>query len=116
MNTIPQVLDPFIRTIRTALQVLIACASLLAPLAAVWPSIVGAIRADDASTVGIWLAASVAWVTTGSAVAARIMAIPGVNLLLQRIGLAGHSGGVADSADTLTSLFPAQAVVTNPIQ
>jgi hypothetical protein len=109
MNTIPQVLDPVIRAARTALQVLLALASFLAIAAVVWPQIVDAIRADDTSTIGLFLTGSVAWITAAASIAARIMAIPLVNLGLQRIGLAGHSGEATGNADTFTRFVPVQA-------
>lgn len=108
-STIPQVLDPFVRALRTGLQVLLALASLLAVLATIWPQIVTAIRADDTSTVGIFLTASVVWITTAAGIAARIMAIPGVNLLLGKIGLAGHSGDAGTPSDSFTRFVPVQA-------
>lgn len=108
MNTVPQVLDPFIRTVRTALQVLVALASFLAVAAVVWPQIVSAIAADDTSTVGVFLTGSVVWITAAASLAARIMAVPAVNLLLQRIGLAGHSGEPTGQSDTFTTLLAVQ--------
>jgi hypothetical protein len=100
-NTIPQVLDPFVRTVRTGIQVLAAFVT-IAPAV---PVIVATIHADDGSRVGIVLAAAAVWVTTAAGVIARIMAIPAVNDLLAHWNLAGHSGEYAGGGDTFTSML-----------
>lgn len=101
-TTIPQVLDPFVRTVRTGIQVLLAFAT----IAPVVPLIVAAIHADDGSQTAIVLGAVAAWVTTAAGIIARIMAIPLVNQLLGKLGLSGHSGVFVPGGDTFTQFVP----------
>jgi hypothetical protein len=101
-DTIPQVLDPVVRVLRTVIQVLIAFVS----LAPILPLIVSAIGAPAGSQYGVTLTAAAVWVAGVAAAISRIMAIPAVNALLGRIGLAGHSGVYTGDGDTQTRFVP----------
>lgn len=82
-----QILDPWARTFRTVLTLVIAFPS-FAPVALL---LLAALHAPDGSNVAIWAAALATWVTTASGVITRIMAIPAVNAWLARFRLAGQS-------------------------
>jgi hypothetical protein len=103
-NPIPQVIDTGRRVARTVVQVALAFAS----FAPVYPLIVAAIKAPDGSNLALWLAASATWVATIAGVISRIMAIPTVNSLLEKVNLAGHSTTVL-AQDSWTSFIPVQA-------
>lgn len=83
-----EILDRGRRVARTIIQ----AAGAFLTLAPAYPALVAAIGAPKDSNVGVWLAASAVWVGTIAGIIARIMAIPAVNDLLAKVGLAGHSG------------------------
>jgi hypothetical protein len=89
-NPIPQILDTGRRVARTVVQVALAIVS----IAPVWPLIVHAIGNPGNGNIAVWLAASVTWVGTVAGIISRVMAVPAVNDLLARVGLAGHSGNL----------------------
>lgn len=75
------------RVLRTAVQVLVAAASLLAVVVAVAPDVVQAIADVLPASWVAWLVGAIAFLASVSAALSRVMAIPAVNALLTRVGL-----------------------------
>jgi hypothetical protein len=103
-SPIPDVLDVGRRVARTVVQAALAVVT----LAPIYPLIVAAIGVPKDSNVGVWIAASVAWVATAAGIISRVMAVPAVNSMLGK--LSGHSGDfIPDAAfvepSTETQLF-----------
>ena len=77
---------PLQRAIRTAVQVFIAAAAVLATTVVVAPQIIDAVADVVPGPVIAWATAAVATLAAISAAIARVMAIPAVDEWLRRIG------------------------------
>jgi hypothetical protein len=88
---------PLQRAIRTAVQVVVAAAAILATTVVIAPQILAAIQDVLPGPVVAWIAGAIAVLAALSAAIARVMAIPAVDEWLRNIG--------AGSA-------PAKAIVT----
>ena len=77
---------PLQRAIRTAVQVFIATAAVLATTVVVAPQIIGAVADLVPGPVIAWATAAVATLAAISAAIARVMAIPAVDEWLRHIG------------------------------
>lgn len=86
--TVPQVYDPWVRTARTVLTLVVAFPS-FAPVAL---ALLAVVHAPDGSNIALWVGTLVGWVTLASGAITRLLAVPAVNDWLARFRLAGHSG------------------------
>lgn len=77
---------PLQRAIRTAVQVIVASAAILATTATVAPQILTAIQDILPGSVVAWLAGAIAILAGASAAVARVMAIPAVDEWLRKFG------------------------------
>lgn len=99
------------RVLRTAVQVLIAAASLLAVVVAVAPDVVRAVADVLPASWVAWLVAAIAFLASLSAALSRVMAIPAVNALLTRVGLGSVPRAAAQrqaAAEQVGSASPPQ--------
>lgn len=107
MNFIPDIADKARRAVRTGIQVALAFGT----FAAVYPLIIEAVGAPANSTLGVWLGATVTWVTVAAGIISRIMSIPAVNDVLAKLRLAGHSGEAATDDAPVTELSDSPSTV-----
>ncbi|PMC04168.1 hypothetical protein CJ226_09185 [Microbacterium sp. UMB0228] len=84
---------PLQRAIRTAVQVFIAAAAVLATTVVVAPQIIDAVADVVPGPVIAWATAAVATLAAISAAIARVMAIPAVDEWLRRIGAGSAPAG-----------------------
>ena len=89
---------PWQRVIRTAVQVFLAVATILATVAVVAPQIIDALADVLPGPVLAWLTAATVVVATLSAALSRVMLIPQVNEFLQKFG----AGTAPDGAVAVT--------------
>lgn len=91
---------PLQRAIRTAVQVLIAAAAILATTAVVAPQILTAIQDVLPGPFVAWLTGAIAVLAAISAAVARVMAIPAVDEWLRKFGAgSAPSGAVVAQID-----------------
>lgn len=84
---------PLQRVIRTAVQVIVAAAAILATTVVVAPQILTAIQDVLPGSVVAWLAGAIAVLAGLSAAVARVMAIPAVDEWLRHIGAGSTPAG-----------------------
>ncbi len=90
MNTI---WFPLQRVIRTAVQVIVGGAAVLATIVLVAPQIIDAVADVVPGPVIAWATAAIATLAAISAAVARVMAIPAVDEWLRRIGAGSAPAG-----------------------
>lgn len=97
---------PLQRAIRTAVQIIIAAAAILATTAVVAPQILTAIQDVLPGPFVAWLTGAIAVLAAISAAVARVMAIPAVDEWLHRFGAGSAPSGavVAQIDGTATGL------------
>lgn len=105
--TVPEIADTARRVARTAVQVGIP--SFLALAGAVPVVLQDAAQIDLSPTVRVALVGAAGLITGAAATLTRIMAIPAVNELLERVRLGGQST-VAGPLDTETRMLSLAAV------
>lgn len=87
---------PLQRAIRTAVQVVVAAAAILATTVIIAPQILTAIQDVLPGPVVAWITGAIAILAAASAAIARVMAIPAVDEWLRHIGAgSAPSGAVA---------------------
>lgn len=91
---------PLQRAIRTAVQVIVAAAAILATTVVVAPQILSAIQDILPGPMVAWLAATIATLAAVSAAVARVMAIPAVDEWLRKFG----AGSAPAGAQVYTSI------------
>jgi hypothetical protein len=106
--TVTEIADTARRVARTAVQVIAGFAAFAAVYVAI-VQVLGHSAGISGTTAGAWLAGSAVTVTSVAAALAKIMALPAVNELLDRVNLGGQST-VAAQLDTETRLLSLSAV------
>ncbi|MEV8176092.1 hypothetical protein [Microbacterium sp. NPDC079176] len=84
---------PLQRAIRTAVQVVVAAAAILATTVIVAPQILTAIQDVLPGPVVAWITGAIAILAAASAAIARVMAIPAVDEWLRHIGAGSAPAG-----------------------
>lgn len=110
---------PWKRAIRTAGQVLVAAATLLAAVAAIAPQVLDAVADVLPGPWVVWLTGAIAFVAALAAALARVMALPVVNGWLTSIGAgsvpaSGYSSGTEPGADEQTTAGYPNALKSEP--
>ena len=94
------------RAIRTAVQVVVTAAGILATVVVVAPQVIDAIAEVLPGPVVAWLTAAVAALAGISAALARVMAIPQVDAWLTRIGLGSTPRGATTVENAAGDTIP----------
>lgn len=102
---------PWQRVIRTAAQVLVAAATVLAAIAFVAPQVLDAVSDVLPGPWVAWLTGAIAFVAALSAALARVMALPVVNTWLTSLGAgsvpaSGYSAGTEPAEEQTTAGYP----------
>jgi len=99
---------PIQRVIRTAVQVVVAGAAILATVVVVAPQILTAIQDVLPGPAVAWITGAIAVIATVSAALSRVMAIPAVDEWLKKLG----AGSAPTGAITYTALDGEQVGMT----
>lgn len=90
---------PIQRVIRTAVQVVLASAGILAVVVIVAPQIIDAVQDVLPGPVVVWLTGAVAFLAAISAAISRVMAIPAVDEWLRKLGAGSSPAGAVTYTD-----------------